>query len=146
VNDARAYVLVVLLHVSADIVFAASLLATALAATALAREPAQALGRHRGLVLGLRRWNRFVGTPALVLAWLLGGWLAHRAGWFSAGWLHVKLVLVLLVSGLHGGLSGMLRRMAAEPPVAPPRAVWIAIPVALAAFAAIGWLVLVKPF
>ena len=87
-----------------------------------------------------------VATPSLVLAWLLGAWLAQRAGWFGAGWLHAKLVLVLLVSGLHGGLSGTLRRLAAQPPVAPSRAIWIAIPVALTAFVAIGWLVLVKPF
>ena len=145
-TDARPYVFVVLLHVAADIVFAASLVMAALLVTALAREPAATLARHRRLVLAVQRWNRVVGGPALVLAWLLGLWLAHAGGWFEAGWLHAKLALVLVVSGLHGWLSGALRRLAAEPPVAPSRHVWIALPVAVAAFAAIGWLVLIKPF
>jgi protoporphyrinogen IX oxidase len=145
-NDARTYVFVVLLHVCADIVFAVSLLTMALVATALSREPAQAQAGHRHLVLGMRRWNRFVVGPSLALLWILGLWLAHRAGWFGAAWLHAKLALVLAVSGLHGWLSGTLRRLAGAPPVAPPRMIWITIPAALAAFAAIGWLVLVKPF
>ncbi len=145
-TDARLYVLVVLLHVSADIVFAASLLMLALVATALSREPPQQLAAQRRLVRGVRRWNRFVAGPSLVLLWILGLWLAHRAGWFAAAWLHVKLALVLLVSGLHGWLSGTLRRLEKTPPVAPSRIVWITIPLSLAAFAAIAWLVLVKPF
>ncbi len=145
-NDARAYVFVVLLHVTADILFAASLLTTALVAAALAREPAQALAAHRRLVVGVRRWNRLVAGPSLVLLWVLGLWLAHRAGWFGAAWLHVKLALVLFVSALHGWISGVLRRLARTPPVAPPRLVWIAIPLSLAGFAAIVWLALVKPF
>lgn len=83
--------------------------------------------------------------PSLVLLWMPGLWVAHRAGWFDAGWLHVKLALVLAVSGLHGWVSGALRRLAKTPPVAPPRIIWIAFPLSLASFAAIVWLVLVKP-
>ncbi len=145
-NDTHLYVFIVLLHVTADIVFAASLLMMALVATALAREPAHAQPGHRRLVVAVRRWNRFVAGPSLVLLWVLGLWLAHRAGWFGAAWLHVKLALVLFVSGLHGWVSGVLRRLARTPPVAPPRIVWIAIPLSLAGFAAIVWLALVKPF
>jgi len=34
-----------------------------------------------------------------------GLWLAYRGGWFAAHWLHLKLALVLGMSGVHGILS-----------------------------------------
>jgi len=144
--NAHLYVFVVLLHVIADITFAGSLLVTSIALAALARESAQALPRQARLVAGLRGWNRWVAAPALVCAWLLGGWLAVTAGWFGAGWLSAKLSLVLVLSGLHGYSSRALRRLAATPPVAPPRRVWLLAPSIAVVAMAIVWLVLIKPF
>ncbi|MEZ5788483.1 MAG: CopD family protein [Xanthobacteraceae bacterium] len=51
-------------------------------------------------------------NPAMVLAWGIGLWLAWDAGWFASGWFHVKLVLVLALSGLHGWIVGTLRAVA----------------------------------
>ena len=49
-----------------------------------------------------RRLLKAIMTPALIISWLSGLWLAWQAGLFQAGWLHTKLLLVLAMSGLHG--------------------------------------------
>jgi protoporphyrinogen IX oxidase len=49
-----------------------------------------------------RRLLRIIMNPAMLVTWLLGLWLAWRGGWFVAGWLHAKLLLVVVLSGLHG--------------------------------------------
>jgi putative membrane protein len=146
VSPATRYDLVTLLHVTADFVFVAGLLAAALLLAALStHDPAQ-LARERRLVVAMRRLHRAVTTPALVVAWACGVWLALQAGWFHSGWLHVKLVLVLALSALHGVLSAALRRAGADAP-APPARAWRAMPLlALGAIVAVAWLALLKPF
>jgi putative membrane protein len=56
-----------------------------------------------------RRLLRAIMTPAMIVTWLLGLWLAWRANWFAAPWFHAKLVLVILMSGLHGMMSRYVR-------------------------------------
>jgi protoporphyrinogen IX oxidase len=146
VDPATRYELVRLLHVGADIVFVAGLVAGALALAALSAQPPSALAKERRLVDGMRRFNRAFTGPALVLAWACGIWLALQAGWFHGGWLQAKLVLVLALSALHGSLSKALRRACAADPVPPTRA-WRAAPaLAVGAVAAVVWLALMKPF
>ena len=61
-----------------------------------------------------RRLLRAIINPAMILTWALGLWLAYRGGWFAAHWLHLKLALVLLMSGVHGVLSKYVREFAAD--------------------------------
>ena len=49
-----------------------------------------------------RRLLRLIATPAMLLAWATGLWLAYEAGLFRAGWLSGKLALVLALSAVHG--------------------------------------------
>ena len=49
-----------------------------------------------------RRLLTIIINPAMVVTWALGLWLAWSGGWYSAGWLQAKVVLALLLSGLHG--------------------------------------------
>ena len=144
-SPATRYDLVTLAHVSADIVFIAGLLAAALVLAALSFQAPADLARERRLVAGMRRWHRAVTSPALVIAWGCGLWLALQAGWMHSGWLHVKLALVLALSALHGGLSAALRRAGATAPAVPARA-WRAAPaLALGAIVVVLWLALMKP-
>ena len=145
-SPATRYDLVTLAHVSADIVFIAGLLAGALALMALSFQAASDLATERRLIRALRRWHRAVTSPALVLAWACGVWLALQAGWFHSGWLHVKLVLVFALSALHGWLSAALRRAGATAPAVPGRAWRVAPALALGAIVAVVWLALMKPF
>ena len=145
-SPAARYDLATLLHLAADIVFIAGLLAGALLLAALSLHTPAELARERRLVVAMRRWHRAVTSPALVIAWACGVWLALQAGWFHSGWLHVKLVLVIALSALHGGLSASLRRAAADAS-APPARAWLALPLlALGAIVAVVWLALLKPF
>jgi len=42
-------------------------------------------------------------NPALVLVWILGLTMLYlNQGLLSQGWMHTKLALVLILSGLHG--------------------------------------------
>jgi putative membrane protein len=142
---ATAYTIVLLLHISADIVFVAGLLAAALLAMGLSFQRAEDLARDRQLIARVRRWNLLVTTPALGWVWMFGLWLAWRAGWFAFGWLHAKLALVIALSALHGILGGVLRRAAARPARVPSAASRAAAPLAVVAIALIVWLALFKP-
>jgi protoporphyrinogen IX oxidase len=61
-----------------------------------------------------RRLLRGIINPAMAVAWVLGLWLAWSASWFSAPWLHGKLVLVVLLSGFTGVLTRWTKDFAAD--------------------------------
>ena len=61
-----------------------------------------------------RRLLRFIINPAMIVTWVLGLWLAWEGGWFKMPWLHAKLLLVLLMSGVHGVLSRHMKDFAAD--------------------------------
>ena len=49
-----------------------------------------------------RRLLKIIINPSMILSWILGVWLGVAGGWFSSGWLSLKLVLLLALSALHG--------------------------------------------
>ncbi len=61
-----------------------------------------------------RRLLRAIMTPAMTLAWITGLTLAVQAGFFTAGWFHFKLLLVLIMSAAHGYMSRCVRTFAAD--------------------------------
>jgi protoporphyrinogen IX oxidase len=61
-----------------------------------------------------RRLLKAIINPAMVLTWLLGLYLAWTGHWFSAGWLHVKLLLVIVLSAIHGFFARCVRDFAAD--------------------------------
>jgi putative membrane protein len=61
-----------------------------------------------------RRLLRAIMNPAMIATWVFGLWLALSGGWFAAPWLHVKLALVVVLSGVHGMLSRIVRDFAAD--------------------------------
>src|ERR1700690_3070817 len=61
-----------------------------------------------------RRLLKAIINPAMVVTWLAGLYLAWAGHWFSAGWLHGKLLLVLLLSGVHGFFSRCVKNFAAD--------------------------------
>ena len=56
-----------------------------------------------------RRLLKIIINPAMIVTWALGLWLAWAGNWLSAGWLQAKIVLVLVLSGLHGLLVRWVR-------------------------------------
>ena len=61
-----------------------------------------------------RRLLRVIINPAMIATWLSGLWLAWSAGFFAAGWLHGKLLLVVILSGAHGLYARWLRGFARD--------------------------------
>jgi protoporphyrinogen IX oxidase len=56
-----------------------------------------------------RRLLKAIINPAMIATWLLGIWLAWNGGWYRAGWLQTKVVLVVAMSALHGLLARWVR-------------------------------------
>lgn len=56
--------------------------------------------------------RKIILTPSLIMVWVFGLSLAFANNWWSSGWLHAKLLLVLLLTGYHGYLVGYSRKLA----------------------------------
>ena len=93
-----------------------------------------------------RRLMRGIMLPAIIVVWITGVWLALQGGWLKAGWLHGKLVLVVLLSGLHGYLSAERKRLAAGNSRRSSRDFRILNEVPTVLLVGIVVLVIVKPF
>lgn len=93
-----------------------------------------------------RRLLRIIMNPAMIIAWVVGLWMAWQAGWFSAGWFHGKLALVLALSGIHGHYSAAVRRFAEDRNTRSSRYWRIMNEIPAVLMIAIVVLVIVKPF
>jgi len=60
-----------------------------------------------------RRLLRLIINPAMVVTWVAGLYLAWSGHWFSSGWLYGKLLLVIILSGVHGLFSRCVKDFAA---------------------------------
>jgi protoporphyrinogen IX oxidase len=61
-----------------------------------------------------RRLLRGIINPAMVVSWALGLWMVYDGGWISAHWLHLKLLLVVALSAVHGMLVRWTADFAAD--------------------------------
>src|ERR1700743_2390302 len=61
-----------------------------------------------------RRLLRPIINPAMIVTWLAGLYLAWSGEWFSAGWLHGKLLLGVILSGVHGFFARCVKDFAAD--------------------------------
>lgn len=52
-----------------------------------------------------RRLLKIIMSPAMIMAWIFGLWVAYLQDQFTDGWFHAKLFLVLLMTGLQGALG-----------------------------------------
>ncbi|MBS9721636.1 protoporphyrinogen oxidase HemJ [Tianweitania sp. BSSL-BM11] len=93
-----------------------------------------------------RRLLRAIINPAMIVTWIFGIWLAWRVFAFSGGWLHAKIALVLVLSGLHGYLTAAQRRFEADQNLRPSRHWRMINEVPTLLMVLIVILVIVKPF
>jgi uncharacterized membrane protein len=99
-----------------------------------------------GVIAALRKYDRTVTTAALAGAWIFGIWLIVGYVGFSEGWLHAKLLFVILLSALHGMQQGWMRRMQADPKLDPPAFVRLGLPIIIVSAVIIIGLAIIKPF
>jgi putative membrane protein len=93
-----------------------------------------------------RRLLKAIMTPAMLVATLTGFWLAIAVHDFQGGWLHAKLVFVILLFGVHGHLAASVRRFANDANTRSSRYWRLMNEVPTVAMIAIVVLVIVQPF
>lgn len=93
-----------------------------------------------------RRLLNAIINPAMVIAWALGLWLAWTGGFFASGWFHAKLLLVVVLSGMHGLLSRWARDFAQDRNRQSQRFFRIINEIPAILMVGIVILVIVKPF
>lgn len=93
-----------------------------------------------------RRLLRGIINPAMILTWVFGLWLAWKIFAFQGGWLHAKIGLVLILSGVHGYLAAAVRKFAEDRNEKPARHWRIVNEIPTLLMIAIVILVVVKPF
>lgn len=93
-----------------------------------------------------RRLLRGIINPAMIVAFLTGGYLAIEAGWFRDGWFHGKLTLVILMTAMHGFLSRWRRQFERDQNVHSAKFYRLINEVPTVLMVGIVILVIVKPF
>jgi protoporphyrinogen IX oxidase len=93
-----------------------------------------------------RRLLKAIINPTMIVTWLAGLYLAWAGHFLSAGWLHAKLLLVILLSGVHGFFSRCVKDFANDRNLRSQKFYRVIneVPTLLMIFIVI--LVLVKPF
>lgn len=92
------------------------------------------------------RLLRIILKPSIIIVWLFGFALALDTGAFSQGWFHLKLAVVILLSGYHGWMVSYARKLKAGQRTLAGKTLRIVNEVPGMAAAAIVILAIVKPF
>jgi putative membrane protein len=93
-----------------------------------------------------RRLLKAIINPAMIVTWVLGLILVWQGGWYASGWLHAKVLLVLILSGVHGFLSRLVKDFAADRNTRPAKFYRLINEVPTVLMVGIVILVIVKPF
>ncbi|MCO5132648.1 MAG: protoporphyrinogen oxidase HemJ [Xanthobacteraceae bacterium] len=93
-----------------------------------------------------RRLLKAIINPAMIVTWVLGLYLAWDGQWLMSGWFHVKLFLVLVMSGVHGLFSRWVREFGQDRNTRSQKFYRIINEVPTILMIAIVIMVIVKPF
>ncbi|MGJ3231662.1 MAG: protoporphyrinogen oxidase HemJ [Oceanicaulis sp.] len=107
-----AYLTIKALHIAAVIFWMAGMLY--LPRLFVYHHQAEAGGElERALLIQEKNLLSIILNPALIAVWLLAiVMIVANASLWSAGWFHVKLLLVLLLSGVHGFYAASAKKFA----------------------------------
>ncbi len=94
--------------------------------------------------------RKIILTPAMIVVWVLGLALALNLGLADGapglGWLHLKLLLVFVLTGYHGWTVGYAKKLAAGKPTLTGKQLRMLNEIPALAVTLIVVLVIVKPF
>ena len=90
--------------------------------------------------------QKYIMLPALLVSWATGLTLMIQGMWYKAGWMHGKLLLVVLLTGVHGYLASERKRLATGRSKRDARFFRIVNEVPTVLLIGIVILVVVKPF
>jgi protoporphyrinogen IX oxidase len=93
-----------------------------------------------------RRLLKAIMTPAMLVAWVTGLYLAYTTFQFKGGWLHAKLLLVLAMTAAHGAQAAWVKTFAVDANTRSHKYYRIANEVPTLLMVGIVIMVIVKPF
>lgn len=93
-----------------------------------------------------RKLLKFIANPASIAVWVLGLWLAFELDAWRQGWLHAKLLLVLLLTGYHHFCMAAVKRFAGDANARPARFYRMVNEIPAVIMVGIVILVVLKPF
>ncbi|MEH2505031.1 MULTISPECIES: protoporphyrinogen oxidase HemJ [unclassified Bradyrhizobium] len=106
------------------------------------------VGSKQSETFKVMEWRllKVIINPAMIVTWLAGIYMAWSGHWYTSGWFHAKLTLVLILSGVHGFFSRWVKDFAADRNTRSQKFFRIIneVPTVLMIFIVI--LVIVKPF
>lgn len=139
------YVWIKALHVAAAVTWIGGMLVVGVTLAGVALEKRTGAPVAPSLVGSVCRWDRWITSPAMLLTWAFGITVAMHGGWFAAPWLMIKLILVTVLSAVHGLLSGTLHRLSHDTDRASGDAVRFAAPATIVCVVVIALLAVAKP-
>ncbi|MFT6106383.1 MAG: putative membrane protein [Rickettsiales bacterium] len=89
---------------------------------------------------------KIIINPAMIASFVSGVWLIYFIGFSSGGWLHAKILLVLILAGFHGFLSKCRKNFVAGSNKKSEKFYRIINEVPAVLMVAIVFLVVLKPF
>ncbi len=74
------------------------------------------IGSKQSETFKVMEWRllKAIINPAMIVTWLAGIYLAWSGHFFSSTWLHGKLLLVIVLSGVHGFFSRCVKDFAVD--------------------------------
>ena len=93
-----------------------------------------------------RRLLKAIINPAMIVTWLAGLTLMWLGGWYLHPWFHLKFLLVLILSAVHGLFSRWVKDFAADKNTRSQKFYRIINEVPTVLMIGIVILVIVKPF
>ncbi len=93
-----------------------------------------------------RKLLKIILMPSIIAVWVFGLAMAFTMDFWTAGWFHAKLLLVVILSGYHGWLSAYAKKLARGERTLSGKALRMINEIPGVAAAAIVVLVIVKPF
>lgn len=93
-----------------------------------------------------QRLLKVIINPAMIVTWVVGLYLAWAGRWYGAGWFHVKFVLVVLMSAVHGYYASRVRDFALDRNTRSQKLYRILNEIPTGLMVGIVIMVIVKPF
>lgn len=135
------------LHIIAGILWIGGMLAMALVSITFSKTAGMQDNAGKIALLGtVRKWNRCVTSPAMIVLWIAGVVMIVSYGKFPHAWLLIKIVVVFFLSALHGLLSGDLRKRATGQPAKDFALLRNAAGIIAICVIIIGILAVIRPF
>lgn len=135
------------LHIIAGILWIGGMLAMALVSITFSKTAGMQDNAGKAALLDtVRRWNRCVTSPAMIVLWIAGIVMIVSHGQIPHAWLLIKILVVFFLSALHGLLSGDLRKRATGQPTKNYALLRNAAGIIVLCVIIIGILAIIRPF